>query len=117
MKIIKLLIFFFFTVSVAQAQELNCEVVVNSEQTGQTNLSVFRTLQSSLSEFVNQTTWTNRDFENNERINCSIFINLTSFDNESFSGSIQVQSSRPVFGSTHVSPVFNFNDEQFTFNY
>ncbi len=117
MKKIKLLILFFFAVTVVQAQELNCEIVVNSEQTGRTNLSVFRTLQSSLSEFVNQTTWTNRDFENNERINCSIFINITSFDNESFSGSIQVQSSRPVFGSSHVSPVFNFNDEQFTFNY
>lgn len=99
------------------AQELNCEVVVNADQTGQSNLSVFRTLQRSISEFINQTTWTNQEFNGVERINCSIFINITSFDNETFSGSIQVQSSRPVFGSTHVSPVFNFNDEQFTFNY
>ena len=117
MKKIKLLIAFFFTVSLVQAQELNCDVIVNSEQTGRTNLPVFRTLQRSISEFVNQTTWTTQDFESNERINCSIFINIISFDNDSFSGTIQVQSSRPVFGSTLITPVFNFNDTQFSFNY
>lgn len=99
------------------AQELNCEVIVNSDQTGQANLQVFQTLQRSLTEFVNQTSWTNRDFDPNERINCSIFINITSFENESFTGTIQVQSSRPVFGSSMVTSVFNFNDEQFDFNY
>lgn len=117
MKKIKLFLCFFLISSLAMAQELNCEVIVNADQTGQSNLSVFRTLQRSISEFINQTTWTNQDFSTGERINCSIFINITSFDNESFSGSIQVQSSRPVFGSAHVTPVFNFNDEQFTFNY
>lgn len=117
MKKIRLFVCFLFLTAFATAQELNCEVVVNADQTGQSNLTVFRTLQRSISEFINQTTWTTRDFSAGERINCSIFINITSFDNETFSGSIQVQSSRPVFGSTHVTPVFNFNDEQFTFNY
>ncbi len=107
----------FFCVSVVSAQELNCEVIVNAEQTGQSNLTVFKTLQTSLSEFINKTTWTGATYQNQERINCSIFINITSFDNETFTGTIQVQSSRPVFGSTLISPVFNFNDEQFTFTY
>jgi hypothetical protein len=101
----------------SQAQELNCEVVVNADQTGQANLAVFRTLQRSLSEFINQTSWTNQEFESNERISCSVFINITSFDNESFTGTIQVQSSRPVFGSGMATSVFNFNDEQLDFNY
>lgn len=114
---ITLLIGVLLITALAPAQELNCEVVVSAEQTGQSNLAVFRTLQNSLSEFVNQTTWTNRNFESNERINCSIFINITSFENESFSGTIQVQSSRPVFGSSLITPVFNFNDEQFSFTY
>ena len=107
---------FLFTV-MGRAQELRCEVVVTAEQTGQSNLSVFSTLQNSLNEFINQTSWTNREFANHEKINCSVFINITSFDNESFSGTIQVQSSRPVFGSSMITPVFNFNDEQFSFNY
>lgn len=114
---ILLILGLFFCVSFVSAQELNCEVIVNAEQTGQSNLTVFKTLQSSLSEFINKTTWTGATYQNQERINCSIFINITSFDNESFTGTIQVQSSRPVFGSTLISPVFNFNDEQFTFTY
>ncbi len=101
----------------AGAQELNCQVVVNAEQTGQANASVFKTLQNSLTEFVNQKRWTNRDFLPQERINCSMFINITGYDGNTFTGTIQVQSSRPVFGSTMVSPVLNFNDEQLAFEY
>ncbi|MCC8361254.1 type IX secretion system protein PorD [Salinimicrobium sediminilitoris] len=109
---------FMFGLSVAAgAQELNCQVVVNSEKTGQANASVFKTLQNTISEFINQTRWTNREFLPQERINCSMFININSYDGNSFSGSIQVQSSRPVFGSTMVSPVFNFNDDDLAFEY
>ncbi len=99
------------------AQELNCQVVVNAEQTGQANASVFKTLQNSLTEFINQTRWTNREFLPQERINCSMFININSYDGNTFSGTIQVQSSRPVFGSTMVVLLFNFNDQQFAFEY
>lgn len=99
------------------AQELNCQVVINAEQTGQANASVFKTLQNSLTEFINQTRWTNQEFLPQERINCSMFININSYDGNDFTGTIQVQSSRPVFGSTMVTPVFNFNDEQLAFSY
>lgn len=107
----------FAGLQIAAAQQLSCEVIVNAEQTGQTNLSVFKTLERALKEFVNQTTWTDREFQNHERINCSMFITITSFEGESFNGSIQVQSSRPVYGTSMITPVFNFNDEQFSFNY
>lgn len=110
-------IIFFLGLQISSAQQLNCEVIVNAEQTGQNNLSVFRTLQRALNEFVNQTTWTDKDFQPHERINCSMFITITNFEGESFNGTIQVQSSRPVYGSSMITPVFNFNDEQFSFNY
>ncbi len=114
---IALVLLLFFSVAIASAQDLNGEVIINAEQTGQSNLSVFKTLQRSLSEFINQTSWTDRKHSNHERINYSIFINISKFENDSFSGTIQVQSSRPVFGSTMITPIFNFNDEQFSFNY
>lgn len=110
-------ILIFVGMQVATAQQLNCEVIINAEQTGQTNLSVFKTLERALSEFVNQTTWTEREFQSHERVNCSMFITITSFEGESFNGSIQVQSSRPVYGTSMITPVFNFNDEQLGFNY
>ncbi len=111
------LLFLVMFTTAAVGQELNCQVVVSAEKTGQANASVFKTLQNSLTEFVNQTRWTNKDFLPHERINCSMFINITSYDGNSFAGTIQVQSSRPVYGSTMVSPVFNFNDEQLAFDY
>ncbi|MHA6280171.1 type IX secretion system protein PorD [Salinimicrobium sp. CAU 1759] len=112
------LLFLMLSLSVSVgAQELNCQVIVNAEQTGQANASVFKTLQNALTEFVNQTRWTNKDFLSQERINCSMFININSFEGNSFGGTIQIQSSRPVFGSTMVTPVLNFNDEQFAFEY
>lgn len=112
-----LVVAFFFCTAISFGQELNCQVVVNAEQTGRTNVTVFKTLQNSLSEFLNQTKWTNRQFLPHERINCSMFINITSYEGDSFTGTIQVQSSRPVFGSTMTSPVFNFKDEQLGFTY
>ncbi|WP_026934751.1 DUF4835 family protein [Christiangramia echinicola] len=110
-------IMFFLLVQLSSAQQLNCEIIVNAEQAGQANLSVFKTLERALNEFVNQTTWTERKFQPHERINCSMFITITSFEGESFNGTIQVQSSRPVYGTSMITPVFNFNDEQFSFNY
>ena len=103
--------------AVASAQQFNCEVVINAEQTGNANVTVFKTLENAIKEFVNQTAWTDRTLQPFERISCSMFINITSYDANSFTGTIQVQSSRPVFGSTMVSPVFNFNDEDLSFNY
>ena len=110
-------ILIFVGLQVCTAQQLNCEIIVNAEQTGQANLSVFKTLERALNEFVNQTTWTDKRFQPHERINCSMFITITSFEGESFNGTIQIQSSRPVYGTSMISPVFNFNDEQFGFSY
>ena len=114
---LSLLILFLFSSVTLNAQEMNCQIMVNAEQTGQANMTIFKTLQNSLQEFVNQTKWTDTEFLPHERIDCSIFINITSYDGNSFSGTIQVQSSRPVYGSTMTSPVFNFKDEDLSFEY
>lgn len=108
---------FFFGSTTLVAQEMNCQVVVNAEQTGRANLAVFQTLQNALTEFMNQNKWTDKDFLPHERINCSLFINISEYEGDSFKGTIQVQSSRPVFGSTMTSPVFNFKDQDFDFDY
>ncbi|CAL65629.1 DUF4835 family protein [Christiangramia forsetii] len=110
-------IMIFAALQLSTAQQINCEIIVNAEQTGQTNLSVFKTLERALNEFVNQTTWTDQNFQNQERISCSMFITINSFEGENFNGTIQVQSSRPVYGTSMITPVFNFNDEQLSFSY
>ena len=99
------------------AQELNCDVVVNAQLTGNENVQVFRTLEKQLNELVNNTRWTNRNFSAQERINCNMVITVTDYNSDAFQGTIQVSSSRPVFNSTYSTPVYNFNDRDFTFRY
>lgn len=100
-----------------QAQELNATVTIDAEQTGQPNYQVFRTLKDQLTDFLNNTTWTNREFLTQERIDCNFTLIITSFESTSFSGSLQVQSSRTTFNSTYDSPIYNYNDRQFNFEY
>jgi len=99
------------------AQELNCTLVINAEQTGRQNQQIFKTLERSLNDFINKTTWTNKMISPEERVNCGMVITITEFSVDNFTATLQVQSSRPVFNSTYSSPVFNFNDKDFKFNY
>jgi len=100
-----------------QAQELNCTVLVDAKQTGQPNLQVFKTLQQELTDFVNNTTWTNKVYKNQERIDCNMSIIISDFDSNSFTATIQIQAARPTFNSTYDTPIYNYNDRQFSFDY
>jgi hypothetical protein len=101
----------------AQAQELNCTVTIDAEQTGQPNLQIFRTLETQLREFVNNTKWTNNEYKNQERIDCNITLVISEYDSDTFTATLQIQSSRPVFQSTYDTPVYNYFDKQVRFNY
>jgi hypothetical protein len=107
----------FLVFGYTQSQELYCTVTVNSDKLGQTNKQVFKTLEKSISELVNKTNWTGDVYKQNEKINCSMFITISSFSSDQFSGTIQVQSSRPVYNSTYSSPILNLNDKDFSFKY
>jgi len=101
-----------------QAQELRCNISVNSARIQGTNKSVFTTLQKDLYEFMNGTAWTPHVYATDERIECSIFITINEQIGASdFKGSLQVQLSRPVYGSAYTTPVFNFMDNDIAFRY
>ncbi|MGJ8550639.1 DUF4835 family protein [Winogradskyella wichelsiae] len=110
------LVAFLFT-AVISAQELNCTVSVIAQQTGNENNVIYKTLGTQLTEFVNNTKWTKKSFGQQERINCSMVINVTEQNNNLFSATLQVSSSRPVFNSSYSTPVYNYNDKSFNFEY
>ncbi len=99
------------------AQEFNAVVTINSDQVGQTNQQIFKTLEGSLNDFVNKTKWTNRTYKDVEKVNARIFITVTEYQNNRFSATIQLQSSRPVFNTAYDSQIFNYKDKQFNFEY
>ena len=113
----RLIILFLLISNFLLSQELNSEVIIDARQTGKENLQIFKTLESQLTEFINDNTWTNKSIKQNEKINCTFYLNITSYENDFFEGTIQIQSSRPIFNSSYNSPTYNFNDRNFTFNY
>lgn len=112
-----ILLLFLVFAGFAQAQELNCNIQVNSDQIQGTNKSVFNTLQKSMSEFVNNRKWTEMTYANTERIECTMNIIVKKVEDDVFTTEIQVQSRRPIFNTTYYSTLFNFQDNSYTFNY
>ena len=106
-----------FSIFVANAQELNALVTVNYNQVQGSNTQVFKTLEKSLSEFINQTKWTNNVVKPEERIDCAFTIIISSRDANTFSATLQVQSTRPVFNASYATPVLNLKDNDFNFKY
>ena len=99
------------------AQELNAQVIVNSDLVNQTNQQIFKTLEQSLNEFINTQVWTNQELLNQEKITCSFVLNLSNYNNDQFEATLQVQSQRPVFDSNYDTPIMNFLDRDIIFSY
>jgi len=107
-----------FFSSYINAQELNCKVVVNADRLPDGSNQVYKTLEKSISEFINNTNWTDKDYKQHERIECSMILTiLEQSGSDYFKGNIQVQSSRPVFNSIYTTPLFNYQDNSLNFSY
>lgn len=101
------------------SQDLLCKVTILDNQIQKSDKRIFRTLEQVLTEFMNNTKWSQDKIQTNERIECTIQIVLTAYDLQSnhFTGSAQIQSVRPVYGASYNTVLFNFNDENWEFDY
>lgn len=101
----------------AKAQELQCELRVNTAKVPGSDKTIYQNLQTALYEFVNNTKFTEINFRQNEKIECSILIDITSRENDIFTAEINVALRRPVYKTNYNSPLFNYVDRKFTFEY
>jgi hypothetical protein len=99
------------------AQELNMRITVNSEKVQGTNTQIFTTLQSALTEFVNNRKWTDATFSTTEKIDCSMTIIVNEYSGNTFKTQVQVQARRPVYNSGYSTTTLNFQDSQLDFDY
>lgn len=99
------------------AQELNCQVEINSDQLQGTNKSVFETLQQSVNDYLNTTHFTNMQFAANERIECRFFLTVKEYADNVLKGDLQVQSSRPTYNASYTTTLLNFKDTRIEFQY
>jgi hypothetical protein len=102
-----------------KAQELNARVTVNSSRIGTTvNKNTFQSLQTALNTFLNTRKWTADNFLPNEKIDCNFLLNLQpTNDANVYSASLTIQAGRPIYNSSYLSPIINFQDADVTFKY
>ena len=107
-------------VSPTNAQEVRCNLTVNTEQVsgGSVQLEVIESFERQVREFINERKWTNDVIKDNERIEFNMLINFQEGNGSgSFKTQTQITSVRPVYNSGYNTSVFNFKDNQFNFSF
>jgi hypothetical protein len=114
-----LLISFIAVAKISTAQELQARITVLSNRVGNNvNQNVFRTLQTALNNFINNRKWTSDVFQPNEKIECNFLLNLEpTSDANVYTASLTIQAARPIFSTSYLSPIINFQDENIIFKY
>lgn len=105
--------------SPALAQELQAKVNVNHQQIQNTDASVFDNLQETLERFINEQQWTDLQYQENERIQCTFNLTVNKYDAGSnrFMCSALIQANRPVYNSAYTTTLYNNSDKNFDFDF
>ena len=103
----------------AHSQELNPTLTINTSKIQGTDKDVFTSLEGAIREFLKNQNWTNYHFADKERIQCNFNLVVNKYEAQSgkMTCELTVQSSRPVYGSTYNTTVFNFRDTDVEFTY
>jgi hypothetical protein len=102
-----------------QAQELQAKVsVVAARVSSAVDKKIFTTLQSQLTNFLNNRKWTSDGFQASEKIECSFILNIeSSSDANTYRGTLTIQAARPIYNSSYQAALVNFIDPDVQFKY
>lgn len=121
MNLFRVLLSFLLLTHFSWSQELNCQVSIitdNKLEVSSVDLEVFKQLEQTIYDFMNNTQWTKDKFSVEERINCNIQLQISEIPSSgTYSGFMQIQSSRPAFNSSYNTTMFNFQDDDITFSF
>jgi hypothetical protein len=118
-KKIVLTLFVAVSVMLVNGQEIQARLtVITSKVSTQVDKKVFQTLQTTLTNFLNNRRWTNDVFQPAERIQCNFLLTIDQdLGNNVYKGKLTVQAARPIYNTSYDSPIMNFLDENVTFRY
>ncbi|HVG14765.1 MAG TPA: DUF4835 family protein, partial [Chitinophagaceae bacterium] len=119
MKNCYLILILLFCFSSLRSQELQARLtVVSNKISTKVDKKIFQTLQTSLSNFLNNRKWTADAYQANEKIKCNFLLSIDQeLGDNIYKASLTVQASRPVYNSAYESPLVNFIDNDITFRY
>ena len=114
-----LTILFLAFITGAKAQELQARVTVLSNRVATTvDRKIFTTLQTQLTNLLNNRKWTSDIYQPQEKIECSFILNIESMvETNVYKATLSIQAARPVYGSTYKASMVNFQDPDVTFKY
>lgn len=117
-RLILLCFVLFFQSFQAKSQELSIDVSINTPKLNVADPAVFQSLETAIKEFYNNTTWTDDDFEPEERIEGTLQINVKEdLSTNTFIADFFVSTSRPVYKSNYYSPTLKWRDNDVSFSY
>ncbi len=104
-----------------EAQELNCNVTIISDQINAQQAAekqVFVDMKIAISDFINNKRWTNDIYTQEERIKCNLIITFTKSPQQNvFQGNAQFQVIRPVFNTTYQTLLLSYVDRNFNISF
>lgn len=103
----------------AIAQELNAKVTINTSKIGSTNTDACETMRQKAEEFLNNKQWTAVKYNDVERIDCTFNITINKFSAQdgNYECTLILNSNRPVWGTSYVTPLYNTRDNHFDFKF
>lgn len=103
----------------AQAQEMQARFSVMANRvSSQVDRRVFQTLQTAMTNFINNRKWTNATYQAQEKIKCNFLLTIEQdLGQNVYKASLTVQAARPAYNTTYESPIVNFQDPDVTFKY
>ncbi len=93
-----------------QGQDLNANVRILTNDIANADQALVADLQMAIFNFLNNKKWSDDKIQINEKIDCTFIINLKTQQTDNFTATVEIQSSRPVFGSSYNSIVFRHLD-------
>lgn len=107
-----------FQGSAIYGQEFECQVEILTPKIQLTNKQIFETMEKAITNFMNSTRFTNDKYKTEEKINMSLVFNLDKQEGQTkFSGSLQMFSSRPVYGSGYNTTMLRVNDNDIAYEF
>jgi len=118
-KIILVVAAFFMLLNSVSSQELLARVSVLATRVNSSiDKKIFITLQTQLNNLLNNRKWTNDQFQQNEKIECSFILNIENvLETNVYKATLTIQAARPVFNATYNAALVNFIDAEVAFKY
>lgn len=101
------------------AQELQAKVTVLAQKVPSTvDKKIFTTLQTQLTNLINNRKWTSDTYTPQERIECNFLLNIEDVpDENTYKATLTIQAARPVYNASYKSALVNFQDPDVLFKY